>query len=117
MCLGFARSTAALVLIPDSTDLRPGILSQLHIHHRTIRNEFTVRFAQIYLPLKITTYPIHPDNYRLVPFKVSNFLRPVLLEEAKGIQNDRLCINYACIACLLYCASDVNVNFKTFSIT
>ena len=25
--------------------------------------------------------------------------------------NDRLFINYACITCLLYCASDVNVNF------
>ena len=25
---------------------------------------------------------------------------------------DRLCISYACITCLLYCASDVNVNFE-----
>ena len=31
--------------------------------------------------------------------------------------NDRLCINYACITFLLYCVSDVNVIFKTFVIT
>ena len=29
--------------------------------------------------------------------------------------NDRVCINYAFITCLLYCASDVNVIFKMFS--
>ena len=28
--------------------------------------------------------------------------------------NDRLCINYACITCLLYCASDVNVILRRF---
>ena len=27
--------------------------------------------------------------------------------------HDRLCLNYACITCLLYCASEVNVIFKT----
>ena len=26
--------------------------------------------------------------------------------------NDRLCINYVCITCLLNCASDVNIIFK-----
>ena len=46
-------------------------------------------------------------NQPLGPFKVSIFLRPVLLEEA--YTNDRLCINYACITCLLYYESDVNV--------
>ena len=37
--------------------------------------------------------------------------------EQPSYTNDRLCINYACITCLLYCASDVNAIFKSFSIT
>ena len=48
-------------------------------------------------PLKKPTYPIHPDYYSLVIkfnvldlFKVSIFLRPVLLEEAKGIHKWRI---------------------------
>ena len=66
-----------LVLIPDSTDLRPGLLSRLHIHH--------------YTPLKILTFPTYPDYYSLViKFNILGlskfrFLRPVLLEEAKDI--------------------------------
>ena len=81
-----------LVLIPDSTDLRPLIVSRLHIHKRTIRNQLTFRCAQNYTPLKIPTYPTHPDYYSLV-IKLNvlglskfRFLRQVLLEEAKGIQ-------------------------------
>ena len=35
----------------------------------------------------------------------------------RAYTKDRLCKNYACITCLLYCASYVNVIFKTFSIT
>ena len=31
-----AASYHALVLIPDSTDLRPGFISRLHINHFTI---------------------------------------------------------------------------------
>ena len=78
-------------MIPDSTDLRLGLLSRLHIHHCTIRNELTVRYAQIYTPLKIPTYPTYPDYYSLViKFNIlglSNFrlLRLVLFEETKGI--------------------------------
>ena len=58
----------------------------------TIRNELTVGYAQNYNPLKIPTYPTHSDYYSLViNFNVLclskfRFLRPVLLEEAKGIQ-------------------------------
>ena len=53
-------------MIPDSTDLRPLLLLRLRIHHRTIRNKLTVRYAQNYTPLKIPTYPSHPDYYSLV---------------------------------------------------
>ena len=61
-----AASYHTLVLIPNSTDLRPLILSLLHIHHLTIRNELTVRYTQNYTPFKIPTYPTHPDYYSLV---------------------------------------------------
>ena len=51
----------ALVLIPDSTNLRPLLLSRLYIHHWRVRNELTVRYAQNHTPLKVQTYPAHPD--------------------------------------------------------
>ena len=42
-----------------------------NIKHRSIRNELTVRYAQNYNPLKVPTYPKHPDYYSLViKFKV-----------------------------------------------
>ena len=33
-------------------------------------------------------------------------------ERLRAYTNDRLFINYACNTCLLYCVSDVNVNFQ-----
>ena len=113
-----------LVLIPDSTDLRSLLLSRLHIHDWKIQNELTVQYAQNYTPLKKQTYPTHPDYYSLVikfkslgPFKVSIFYIRFCWKRLRAYTNDRSCVNYACITCLLYCASDVNVIFKTFSIT
>ena len=50
-------------------------------------------------------------------FKVSIFYVRFCWKMLREYTNDRSCINYACITCLLYCASDVNVIFKTFSIT
>ena len=57
-----------------------------------IQNELTARYVQICIPLKIPTYPTHPDNYSLeikfIIFDLSKFtifLHPVLLEDAKGI--------------------------------
>ena len=38
----------------------------LHIHHWKIRNELTVRYAQNYTRLKISTYPTHTNYYSLV---------------------------------------------------
>ena len=32
-------------------------------------------------------------------------------ERLRAYTNDRILIDYACITCPLYCASDVNVNF------
>ena len=67
----------------------------------------TVLYAQIYTHLKMLGYPIHPDYHSLViKFNIFGlqsfiFLRPVLLEEVKGIH--KLCINYACIASLVLC--------------
>ena len=52
-----AASEHALVLIPDSSDVRPGLPSRLHIHHWTIPNELTDTYAHIYTPFKIPTYP------------------------------------------------------------
>ena len=60
----------------------------------------------------------HPVHWRLGPFKVSIFLLPYFYwTMLRAYTNDILCINYACIMCLLYYARDVNVFFKTFSIT
>ena len=74
----------ALVLIPDSTDMRPGLLSRLSIHHWTFQNELTVRYAQNDTPLKIPTYPNHSDNYSLaIKFNILGLSKfPFLLEEA-----------------------------------
>ena len=114
-----AASLHALVFIPDSTDLRPGLLSLLHIHHLTIRNELTVRYAQIYTHLKIPTHPTQPDFYSLVIkfyilglSKFRFFYVRFYWKRLRAYTTEGLCINYACITCLLYCASDVNVNFK-----
>ena len=60
------------------------------------RNELTVRYAENYTSLKISTYPTHSDYYSLViKFNVLGiskfrFLRPVLLEEAKGIHKSQI---------------------------
>ena len=53
-------------MILDSTDLRPLLLSRLHIHHWRIRNDLTVWYAQNYTPLKIPTHPTYPDYYSIV---------------------------------------------------
>ena len=100
------------------------LLSRLHIIYWTIINELTARYAQNYTPLKIPTYPTHPKYYsRVIKFNVlglskfrSFFIR-FYWKRLRAYTNDILCINYACIMCLLYCASDVNVIFKTFLIT
>ena len=69
-------------------------------------------------------FPTHPVYYSLVikfyvlclsKFRVC-YVR-FYWKRLRAYTNDRLCINYACFTCLLYCASDVNVIFKTFSIT
>ena len=89
----FSCKLTRVSLIPDSTYLRPLLLSRLHIYHLKIINELTVRYAQNCTPLKISTYPTHPDYYSLVhvikiqrigPFSF-DFLRPVLLAEAECI--------------------------------
>ena len=111
-------------MIPDSTDLRPLLLSRLHIHHWTIRNELIVWYTKKYTPLKIPTYPTHPDYYSLViKFNVLGlskfrfFYVRFYEKRLRAYTNDKFCIHYACITCLLNRASDVNVIFKTFSIT
>ena len=120
----FSCKFTQLILIPDSMVLRHLLLSRLHIHHWTIGNELTVRYAQNYTPDKIPTYPTHPDYYSLViKFNVLSLSKFRFFyvwfnwKRLGAYTNDRLCTNYACITCLLYCASDVNVIFKTFSIT
>ena len=111
-------------MIPDSTDLRPLLLSWFDIHHWTIRNELTVRYAQNDTPFKIPTHPTHPDYYSLVIkfndmgfSKFRFFYVQFYWKRLRAYTNDRLCINYAGITCLLYCAGDVNVFFKTLSVT
>ena len=91
----------------------------LYIHHWTIGNEFTVRYAQIYTPLKIPTYPTHPDYFsQEIKFNILGLskFRFFTSSFVGHTQNDILCVNYACITCL-FCAIDINVDFKTFSIT
>ena len=74
-------------MILDSTDLRPLLLSRLHIHHWRIRNDLTVWYAQNYTPLKIPTHPTHQDYYSIVikiniwAFQSLDYLRPVSFEE------------------------------------
>ena len=82
----------------------------------TIRKELTGQYAQNYTPLKILTYTNHPDYYSLViKFNVLGlskfrfFYVRFYWKRLRAYTNDILCINYACIMCILYCASDVNV--------
>ena len=67
----------------------------------------TVWYAQIYNPLKIPTYPYHPDycslviKYNILGLSKFRFLCPVLLEEAKGIHKwqimHKLLLYHVCI--------------------
>ena len=83
-----------------------------------IRNELTVWYAQIYIPFKDTDIPTHPDNYSLLikatfwAFQSFFFFAKICWKRLRAYTNDRLCIKYACITCLLYCAHDVNEKFS-----
>ena len=103
--VSFAYSTVAHSSLNDKKWIDSSVCSKLH-------------------PFKIIDVP-HPPwllqsrnkIQRLGPFKVSIFYVRSYWKRLRAYTNDRICINYACITCLLYSARDVNVIFKTFSIT
>ena len=73
-------------------------------------------YTQINTLLKMWTYPTHPDYYSLViKLNILGFSKFLYFNirfccnRLSVYTHDRSCIN--CIMCLLYCASDVNLNF------